>query len=136
MQLPSPNEGKEPKKIEGHDALYYDHSHKQAVIDWEPIDPEDPKKGVRPVEKIIDVPDNPEVVDLRTGQSNTKYWQPEKIVAPEGCEHEFIITSIGKREIECPKCNFATSFIAGVNFFEESGKFSVKIRNHLYPVSK
>jgi len=76
-----------------------------------------------------------EIVHIRTGQSNHKYWKPEKVLDPTGCKHKFFITDIGKREIECEKCNLPTSFIVGVNFFEENGKAYVILKDKKYPVT-
>ncbi len=112
MKLPNPNDGKP------FDRVLKDENGKEVY-------------GIRkehtPEEEIVHIP---------TNRSTQQYWKPEMVMNPEGCNHEFIITSVGKREIECPKCHFATTFIVGVNFFEKNKKLSVKIRNRFYSVSK
>lgn len=134
-QLPSPNQGKKFKKVEGSEGYYYDESHKQMVTEYKPIDPNKPNLGVTEEQKIIDVPHNPEVIDLRTGASNSQYWQPEMVMNPSDCDHEFFVTHLGKREIECSKCQYGTTFHPAINFFEDNGHPSILLKNRYYPIS-
>ena len=75
-----------------------------------------------------------EVVHIPTGHSNQSFHQPEIVMNPEGCKHEFIVYDIGKREVECSHCHMCTSFIPGINLFESNGKISIKIKGKKYPV--
>ena len=101
----------------------------------------------RPFDKVIrDDKDNPlygirneytpeeEIVHVPTGRSNHVYYQPEKVLNPEGCEHEFVVTDLGKREIECTKCTYGTTFVAGVNYFEDPDP-RVVLNKKSYPIS-
>lgn len=76
---------------------------------------------------------NEEIVHIPTGQSNQRYWKPEVVLNPEGCQHEFFITDIGRREVECRNCHFATSFIVGVNYSDDPPQFTLKGKK--YPIS-
>jgi len=75
-----------------------------------------------------------EIVHIPTNQSNHKYWKPEKVLDPTGCKHEFTITDIGKREVECLNCHLGTTFIVGVNFSETKGKTYITLKGKKYPV--
>lgn len=74
-----------------------------------------------------------EIVHVPTQRSNVAYYTPEMVLNPEGCDHEFYITDIGKREIEC-RCGLATTFIAGINYFEEGNNHTIKFKDKTYPV--
>lgn len=76
-----------------------------------------------------------EIVDLMTGQSNMRYWKPEMVLNPEGCEHTYVIYDLGKREAECSKCHHATTFVPGVNFKEKKGLAQIRVLDHWYPIS-
>ena len=76
-----------------------------------------------------------EIVYLPTGNSNQTYYQPEVVLNPEGCDHSFKLTNIGKREIECEKCQYSSSFVLGNNAEEANGSIVVKLRNKEYIVS-
>jgi len=123
MQIPSPNEGKKPQAYRGKQALYFDRSHEEVVTEYVPVDKRNPSAGIRPETKVVTVPDNPEIVDLETGQSNTKYWKPEMVLNPEGCKHHFVLTNAAKREVECTKCNLPTSFTVPGSYREEKGRY-------------
>jgi hypothetical protein len=76
-----------------------------------------------------------EIVDLRTGQSNMRYWKPEMVLDPSGCEHEFKVIDIGSREVECAKCHWPVSFHASENFRETQGKAEIRILGTWYPLA-
>lgn len=136
MQIDSPYKDKSPNKVVDGKAYYYVSSHTEETIEYQPIDPRNPNLGVTPVTKTIEIPDNPEVVDLQTNQSNTKYWLPEKVIDPTGCIHTFLITNMGPRELECSKgCGFNTNFHVGINTTEENGKLFIKINNVRYIIT-
>ena len=124
MQIPSPNEGKKPQQYRGKEGLFFDKSHEEMVTEYIPVDKHNPLRGVQTVSKVVTVPENPEIVNLETGQSNSKYWKPESVLNPEGCEHHFILIDVGKREVECTKCSLPTSFSVSPGLYrEEKGKF-------------
>lgn len=75
-----------------------------------------------------------EVVHIPSGHSNQTYWKPEMVMDPTGCSHEFEITDIGKREVECIHCHLPTSFNAGINYQEIDGKSTILIKNNAYPI--
>lgn len=75
-----------------------------------------------------------EIVHIPTQRSNQQYWQPEMVLNPEGCEHAFVITNMGKREVECTKCHVETTFHAGVNYIEEDGKAFIQLHTGRFPV--
>lgn len=75
-----------------------------------------------------------EIVDLTTGQSNTKYWKPEMVINPQDCNHVFHLIDVLKREIECEKCTFSTNFIVGINFIEKKDKLFIRLQNKKYPI--
>lgn len=134
MQIPSPNAGKKYTSVVGNEGLYYENSHQEQITVLEPIDPNNPQRGVYPVVKTIEVPENPEVVNLQTGQSNSQYWKPEVILNPEGCNHEFTWIDLPKREIECHKCSMPVIFHVGLNYKEIDGKSFVSLNKIDYPI--
>lgn len=79
--------------------------------------------------------DDEEIVDMRTNRSNHKYYQPEKVFDPTGCEHEFVMVDQLKREFECNKCQDATTGVLGVNLVERDGKVYLKHRKQEYCIS-
>lgn len=103
--------------------------------------------GNKPFDKIIkdkegnslygvraeNTPDE-EMVYIPTGKSNHAYYKPEVVMNPEGCKHYFILTNVGRREIECSNCNYSTSFIIGVNFFERKGTPYFKQKGKTYKI--
>ncbi len=134
MQIPSPNKGKKFTSIVGNEGLYYENSHQEQITVLEPIDPQEPRLGSRPVVKIIEVPENPEVVNLQTGESNSQYWKPELILDPEGCEHEFVPVDLGKREVQCKHCNMGLIFHVGLNYKEVDGQPYITLNKYDYPL--
>ena len=136
MQIPSPNEGKAPTAYRGKQALFFDKSHQEITTEYIPIDKRDPLRGLQAVEKIITVPENPEIIDLATGQSNSKYWKPEPVLSPEGCDHHFVITDVGKREVECTKCTLPTSFSVPESFREDAGRAFFTYHKKEYEIFK
>jgi len=135
MQIPSPNAGRQPQMYRGKEALYFESSHPQEIVEYEPVSKWNPLAGVKAVSKVAIIPDNPEIIDTRTGESNSKYWQPEKVLDPEGCDHDFVITNVGKREAECSKCKLPTNFHIGSAFREEDGKYFLTYHEAEYPLS-
>ena len=113
MEIPNPNQNKE---FDG----YYD----KVGPEGKPVH----AYGYRMVDGAE------EIVNLQNGQSNMKYWKPEKVLDPEGCEHEFVITNIGKREVECHKCHMETSFIPGINFKESKSGASITLNKKTYQI--
>ena len=77
-----------------------------------------------------------EIVHIPTGRSNQAYYQPEKVLDPSGCAHQFVITDMGKREVECRKCHWATTFIMGVNLVEEGEKAFIVLKGQKYLLDK
>jgi hypothetical protein len=75
-----------------------------------------------------------EIVHISSNTSNHKYYTPEKVLNPEGCTHEFIVTDLGKREVECTKCNYGTTFVVGVNYFEDP-KPRLVLHKKSYPIT-
>lgn len=75
-----------------------------------------------------------EIVHIPTNKSNQTYYVPEMVLNPEGCEHEFVITDIGKREAECAKCHLDTGFIVGVNTYEINGQAYIIYHGKRYPL--
>lgn len=76
-----------------------------------------------------------EIVHIPSGRSNVSYYQPEVVMDASGCDHEFQLYDVAKREIECLKCRFATTFILGVNFEETPEGSFVTLKNKKYPVN-
>lgn len=75
-----------------------------------------------------------EVVDIRSGTSNQTYYQPDTVMNPQGCGHEFTVVNMGKREAECRNCQLPITFIPFVNFKESKGTATITIKNTSYPV--
>jgi hypothetical protein len=114
MKLPHPNPNQDFEE-------YYDEIGK----DGKPFH----KYGVRNIDG------QQEIVNLETGVSNMKFWKPEPVTNYDGCDHEFVITDMGKREAECRKCSFAMTFHAGMNYFEKDGQGYITIHKHDFPVT-
>lgn len=76
-----------------------------------------------------------EIVHIPTNKSNVKYWQPEPVVKPQGCEHQFRLVDVGAREVICDNCNLATTFHVGVNYYEQKGQPYFTMRGKSYPIS-
>lgn len=119
---------KHSKVINGH-MNHYDQVRNVPIIKYRPIDLLKPEKGIYPSEEMLEVPIDPDI------EGYTKYWEPEMELNPTGCKHNFVITDIGKREVECENCHWAFAFHAGRNYFEEDGKAFVMIKNKKYPLS-
>ncbi len=81
-----------------------------------------------------DVDGHEEVVHIPTNRTNMQYWQPEAVLDPSNCSHQFSLVDVGKREVECSGCGYTTSFIVGVNYREESGIGYIKVKQGEYPV--
>lgn len=77
-----------------------------------------------------------EWVHIPSGKSNHTYIQPDVVMDPTGCVHVFEVENIGKREVYCPMCGFATTFHAGINYFEENGESHIVIREKRYKLKK
>lgn len=92
------------------------------VTEYVPVDKNNPLRGVQAVQKVITVPENPEVINLETGQSNSKYWKSDVVLNPEGCKHHFVLIDAGKREVECTKCSLPTNFNVIPGLFRETKK--------------
>lgn len=75
-----------------------------------------------------------EIVHIPTNRSNQTYYQPQRVLYPEGCEHTFHVIDMGKREIECSRCQWATSFHPAHNYQESDGQGYVTILGHPYPI--
>ncbi len=132
-QIPSPFEGKKPTLIDKESGkAFFGETREEMIVEWKPYNPENPRSGIYPETKTIQVPHEGETVDLKSGVSDSKYWQPEKVLDPSGCVHEFEVTSLGKREVECSKCSLGTTFHPGLNYLEENGKSFIIIRNTRY----
>lgn len=128
-QIPSPFEGKKPDLVDKKtNKAFYGTTREEQIVEYVPNNPENPTAGVHPERKTIQVPQEGETIDLETGQSDSKYWQPEKVLDPTGCVHVFEITNLGKREIECQKCTLPTNFHPGINYFEENGKSFIVLK--------
>lgn len=72
-----------------------------------------------------------EIVHIPTNVSNHRYYKPEVVLNPEGCDHIFEVIDIGKREVECKRCHLTTSFVPGVSF-QESGNSAKILLNHVW----
>lgn len=132
MQIDSPFKNKEPNEVVDGKAYYYTRSKKEKVIDYVPIDPDHPQRGIRRIERTITVPLDGEVIDQETGESDSKYWQSEVVLDPSGCTHVFQITDVGEREIECKKCHLGTTIHLGINFRESEATLEVCLNDHWY----
>lgn len=75
-----------------------------------------------------------EIVDLKTGKSNMTYIQPEPVTHYEGCDHSFKILNIGRREVECSKCNYQLTFHVVENYTEENGNGYIVLNKVKYPL--
>lgn len=135
MQIDSPFKGKEPTEVRGDTALYYTQSRKERVVEYVPVNPNNPNAGIRAVEKTITIPLDGESVDINTGESDTKYWQPDTVLDPTGCNHRFKIIDVGQREIQCESCGFATTIHLGINFKEANGVPKVRLQDQWYVIN-
>lgn len=79
-----------------------------------PYDSESGEYGFRQVDGLE------EIVHLPTGQSNMKYYQPEKALNTGNCKHVFRIENMGKREFECNQCGWGVT--VNTNQIEETDK--------------
>jgi hypothetical protein len=75
-----------------------------------------------------------EIVHIPTKRSNMQYWQPDVVLDASKCVHRFLVTSVGKREIECIKCGLSTTFNVGVTFTEENGNKYFWLHGAWHPV--
>lgn len=75
-----------------------------------------------------------EIVHIPTGRSNQAYYQPEMVMNPEGCDHDFVLTSIGMREVECSRCHYGITFHAGINYTEREGTSYITLHGTEFPV--
>ena len=75
-----------------------------------------------------------EIVHIPTQRSNQAYHRPETVLDPTGCEHSFVITSIGRREVECERCQLGTTFVPGVNYTEWEDGPRIVLGPRSYPV--
>lgn len=73
-----------------------------------------------------------EIVHIPTNTSNMRYWQPEVVMSPEGCDHDLQIVDVGKRELECSMCGWSTTFHPGINYSEPDGVPTFTFRNTQY----
>lgn len=134
MKIPSPNQG-QPYNLIKDGKGYYGEVRQIKRVVYKPTNPDNPHSGVRAEEVIEKIPVNAEGVDLESGTSDSEYWQPEVVTKSFDCNHDFEITNIGIREIECRLCHYNTSFHAGRNFFEDKDGPKVKIQGQLYSIS-
>lgn len=123
-----PKQRKYSKLIDGQ-MLHYDEVRHEPIVRYEPIDPRKPEIGLKQVQDTLEIPISPDI------EGNTKYWQPDMVVDPSGCNHVFFITDIGKREIECENCHWGFGFHVGRNYHEEDGQGYVTIKGKNYFVN-
>lgn len=90
----------------------------------------DPEWGVRKVDG------HEEIVFIPSGRSNIQYWQPEAVMKPEGCQHEFTVVDVGHREVLCNLCNYATTFHVGINYVEDNGEPYIILRDKQYRINR
>lgn len=135
MQIDSPYKDKTPDLVdEDTGEVFYGETKEERVVQYKPLDPNNPSLGIVAEEKTIKVPVRGETIS-RSGESDSKYWQPEVVYNPTGCVHAFQIIDISKREIECTKgCGTVTEFHAGINYLEENGKSFVTLKGVRYPI--
>lgn len=76
-----------------------------------------------------------EIVHIPSNKSNQNYYIPDVVLDPTGCEHDFIVTDVNKREIECNKCQYESSFVLGVNAEERDNKLQVILNKKTYSIS-
>lgn len=110
MQITNPNSDKP------YDKVYKDHNG-------------DPIYGIRKIDGAE------ELVNIKNGQSNMNYYQPEKVLDPSNCNHTFKIIDIAKREAECTQCRLGTSFVVGMSLIELPNEMQIIINNKKYPIS-
>lgn len=72
-----------------------------------------------------------EIVNMQTGESNQKFWQPDPVISPDGCEHAFFL--VDPREIECQWCHWIIGFHAK-DVVEDNGKTEVIYRGKPYEI--
>lgn len=76
-----------------------------------------------------------EIVDLKTGKSNMSFYQPEKVFTTAGCNHDFRIEDMTKREFVCRKCTWGVTVgIQDIN--EVDGDIWIKIKEGKFKVGK
>lgn len=134
MRIPSPNQNKPFRKIVDGKGYHYDQTRQEQIVSYKPLNPLRPDLGVVPVTEVIDVPIGPEVTDLNTGESNSQYFQPDMVLNPSGCSHEFIVEDMGKREVVCSNCGLGVTFHVGMNYQEEDGQGFILLNKKMYPV--
>ena len=139
-QIASPFEGKKPDYIDKESGkALYGLTREEQIVEYKPIDPDRPERGIMAEATTMTVLEDGETVDLKTGKSDSKYWQPEKVFDPTGCIHVFQIIDVGKREIECTKtCGWVRDFHPGVNFKEENGRMFLidkGVRYQILPIN-
>jgi hypothetical protein len=109
MQLPNPNEDKLFERI-------------------------DTDQEGKPLYGRRTVDGQEEIVHIPTNRSNMQYHQPEVVMDASKCLHRFGITHIGKREIECLRCGYSTTFNVGVTYTEENGLKYFWLHGKWHPV--
>lgn len=134
-QIPSPFEGKQPTYVDKQSGrALYGVTREEAIIDYEPIlNARGDVVGIEPKESTITVLVDGETRDLKTGQSDTKYWQPD-MVHPAECPHEFIMIDGTKREVECKNCTRISTFNAATEYLEKDGRAYVVVDKRYYPL--
>lgn len=75
-----------------------------------------------------------ELVNLKTGESNMQYHQPEIVTHYDNCQHNFHIIDVGKRELECSNCHYETIFNPATNYREQEGKGYIRLKSQEYQI--
>ncbi len=133
MQLPSPFEGKPFKKTVAGKGYHYTQSRQEEVTVYKPLYPDRPNSPVVEQKETVEVPLDGEIVDLTTGQSDSKYWQPETVLDPTGCQHQFhLVTS---REVICDACGWTTMLHPALNVVENKQGLFIVIKGRRYQIT-
>lgn len=132
MELARPP--KKYSKVISGQVHHYDSVRQETVINYKPVDPKKPELGIMAVEDVVEIPVDADLDDATTGRQLTRYWQPEKVLDPTGCDHKFKIVNMGNRECECDKCHIGFTFHVK-DFLEENGIASVLYEENRYPIS-
>lgn len=131
MELPSPNKGKKPTAVVDGKLLYFDNQREETIMAVEPVDPNNPSKGVRQFPQTVIVPENPEIID-ENGVSNSRYWKPEVVFNPQDCPHKYK-ADYPKRIAVCEICSHEVQF--HINDVQEVlGKLRIKVNKIFYPL--
>ena len=76
-----------------------------------------------------------EIVDLKTGHSNMTFYKPEKVFSAAGCQHDFKVDDMGKREFVCSTCSWGVT-VNTQDISEDLDGMWIKIKQGRFRVSE